>query len=224
MYDVIYILRNDIVDTHELRYSLRSLDNLKHGDVWIAGGDPPGIIPDRYLDIKQKGASKWERTTYTLRTICESDDTPEVFYLFNDDFFIMQPTEIIPPIYNGTIYDRLKTIGASQYSQQLKRTADELTRRGLSAYNYAVHIPMLIEKDKALEVINEFDGWPMFRSLYGNYWNVGGIDTPDVKISKSSIKPDEDIPYLSTSNISFKYGRVGVHIRRAFQNKSKYEV
>ena len=224
IFDVIYIIRNGIVDTSELRYSLRSLDNLQHGDVWIAGGDPQDIKPDRYLDIKQEGASKWERTTYTLRKICEAKETPDMFYLFNDDFFIMQPAEIIPPIYNGTLYDRIKSIGASRYAKQLKSTADELTRRGLGVNNYAVHIPLFIEKDKALEVLKEFDGWPMFRSLYGNYWNIGGENRPDVKIAQTSIMPAEDKPYLSTSNISFKYGLVGEHIRRTFKEKCKYEV
>jgi len=224
IYDCIYIVRNDIIDTSELRYSLRSLDNLKHGGVWIAGGDPQGIKPDRSLSIKQLGASKWERTTYTLRKICEAKETPDMFYLFNDDFFIMQPAEIIPPIYNGTIYDRLKTIGASRYAQHMKHTADELARRGLGVNNYAVHIPMLIEKEKALEVIEEFTGWPMFRSLYGNYWNIGGEDMADVKIVEASVKPGKEAKYLSTSNISFKYGKVGEHIRQTFKEKCKYEV
>ena len=89
--------------------------------------------------------------------------------------------------------------------------------------NYAVHMPMLINKDKAREVLNTFSDVPMFRSLYGNYWSIGGIDRDDVKITKPDVYPDPDTDWLSTSDGSFRYGKVGEFIRVQFPEASKYE-
>ena len=95
--------------------------------------------------------------------------------------------------------------------------------KDLGIKNYAVHLPMLLEKEKVLEVLNEFDG-PMFRSLYGNYWDIGGVDRPDVKIATNNEKPKEDAQFVSTSDTSFQYGEVGKYLRRIFPDKSKWEV
>ena len=224
MIDVVYIIRSDIVGGEELRYSLRSLSNLKHGKVVIAGGCPDNIYPDLFLKIQQRGETKWERVNYTIRKICESPEISDTFYLFNDDFFILQPTEEIPPIYNGDLSARCKNLGNSRYKINLDYTRKALERRGLDTKNYAVHIPMPIEKEKALEVLDEFEGYPMFRSLYGNYWDVGGIDMPDVKIHSNNVVPKEGAQFLSTSDISFKWGSVGMYLRGMFKQRSEYEV
>ena len=223
MYDVIYILRNNPVHCEELKYSLRSLVNFPHGDVWIAGGIPEKIKPDREFRVQQHGTSKWARTTYTLRKICEAAETPEAFWLFNDDFFVLQKITDMEPVYNGTLRERANELKHSQYARELRKTADILQSKDLGIKNYAVHLPMLLEKEKVLEVLNEFDG-PMFRSLYGNYWDIGGVDRPDVKIATNNEKPKEDAQFVSTSDTSFQYGEVGKYLRRIFPDKSKWEV
>lgn len=222
--DVVYIIRSDIVGGEELRYSLRSLSNLEHDNVVIAGGCPENIYPDVFLNIKQRGETKWERVSYTLRKICMSPEVSDTFYLFNDDFFILQPIEEIPPIYDGDLNKRCKNLGNSRYKISLDNTRKELQRRELGIKNYAVHIPMPLEKEKVLEVLDEFEGYPMFRCLYGNYWDVGGIDMPDVKIHSNNVVPKEGAQFLSTSDISFKWGSVGMYLRGIFKQPSEYEV
>lgn len=228
--DIVYILRNDINNTNELTCSLRSLNNFQHGRVIFAGGIPETLKPDRAFEIKQQGATKWERATFTIKKVCEDKDITDSFYLFNDDFFILQSIAKIPVIYNGTIADRIEKFKKENYGQisnyfrRLEQTAEELTRRGLSAYNYAVHVPMLIDKEKALEVFDVFEGLPMFRSLYGNYWNIGGTNRADVKISTIDELPSDDADFVSTSDESFKRGAVGRYIRTMFKTKSAYEL
>ena len=229
-YDVVYILRNNIANIDELKYSLRSLDNLEYNRVWFAGGQHVMLKPDKAIPIFQQGDSKWQRVSYTLRRVCECDGITDSFYLFNDDFFILRPVESIPPIYNGDLKKRVKEIEnrhggrASGYSHQLEQTMNELKRRGLPTLNYAVHIPMLIDKRKALEVLDAFDGFPMFRCLYGNYWNIGGQDHKDVKIATKDKTPNEDWEFVSTSDDSFKHGSVGMFIRKRFKTKSRFEL
>ena len=227
-YDVVYILKNNYT-SKEIVYSLRSLVNFPYRSVWFAGGCPKGIEPDGMLEMAQLGRTKWERVIYTLRKVCECKEISKSFWLFNDDFFILKPVEEKPASriktqYNGDLLKRVHSIGRSEYALQLARTACELKRRGLGVKNYAVHVPMLINKDKALEVLDTFKGFPMFRSLYGNYWKVGGVDMPDVKIKSNNALPPGDAQMVSTSNETFARGKVGEYLRGMFPEPSEWEI
>lgn len=227
MNDIVYILKNDIDDT-ELIYSIRSVvENFPYNRIWFAGGKPKNITPDRYMELKQKGYTKWEKVTYTLKQICLNDEITNDFWLFNDDFFIMQPVTDFPTAIRGTMRDRIKELrkryGASSYQQQLVRTENVLKRRGYDTLDYALHVPILINKEKALETIEEFKGYPMFRCLYGNYNKIEGVMMDDVKVYERNQEPTGNELMLSTTNDSFKYGKVGEYIKQQFPNKCKYE-
>lgn len=227
-YDVVYILKNDI-DPSELRYSLRSLENFPHGKVWFFGGAPEGIKPDRQVIIRQHGATKWEKVRNTIRTVCETDEVSSSFWLFNDDFFCMKPCGYFPPIFNGTLYSRIVEIenrakAMTPYSLQLRKTAELLDSKDMDVLNYAVHLPMLIDKQRALVVLDEFKTCPMFRSLYGNSCGIGGLFHKDVKIYDPKEEPDPDAYWLSTTNESFSKGKVGEYIRKQFQKECVYEL
>ena len=83
---------------------------------------------------------------------------------------------------------------------------------------------MLINREKALEVLDSFFGCPMFRSLYGNYCDIKGEDRKDVKIYQLNEEPDPDAEWLSTTNVSFKHGAVGRYIRDQFREACEYEI
>ena len=224
--DIVYILKNKI-DPYELRYSLRSLRHFPHDKVWFYGGEPEGIKADRQVSYLQTGTNKWEKVRNSLRMVCENNEITSSFWLFNDDFFCMKDCDGIPAIYNGTLQDRIRELrqrhGASEYMSKMIQTEALLRRRGLPTRNYAVHMPMLIERQKALEVLNVFDRFPMFRSLYGNYFDIGGEDRPDVKIYDLRRTPSPDAEWLSTTDGSFSKGRVGVYIRKQFTEACEYE-
>ena len=226
--DIVYILRNGI-ESEELRYSLRSLKNLPHDKVWFFGGEPDGLKPDRQVPYIQPGVSKWQKVSRTLEVVCRTKEVSDDFYLFNDDFFVMQPVEEIPPYYDKTLYRRIqKSIklnngNKSLYAIELERLRDLLNNEHRKTYNYAVHIPMPVNKKKALEVIGKYKRSPMFRSLYGNYWNIGGEQIDDCKISDNS-KPDPDAVFLSTTGRSFASFEVGQYIREKFPEKCEYEL
>ena len=227
-HDIIYILRNDI-EPQELRYSLRSLKNFPHGKVWFFGGEPAYLKPDRQVYIAQRGATPWERSTFTIQAICNSDKTPEEFWLFNDDFFIMKPLKDLGPRYNGDLWKHAAHIEQrhggriSAYTAQLRRTAEALESAGFQTRTYAMHIPMLINKENALETLARFPHVPMFRSLYGNMHDIGGENMPDVKIATITEKPAEDAELLSTADNSWIVGEVGRFIRERFPEPCEYE-
>ena len=227
-YDVVYILRNDI-DSSEIKYSIRSLvKNFPFNSLWIYGGKPNDIIPDHYVYIEQKGETKWQKVNNTLKLVCLNDQITEDFWLFNDDFFIMQKVTDLQPLYQGTLQERVERINKkigrdSLYSLQLKNTIKALQDAKLEQLDYALHCPILINRQKGLETIEKFKGYPMFRSLYGNHHKIGGEKVKDFKIQNITKLPEERI-FLSTSDRSYFYGEVGKLIKEKFNERSKYEL
>ena len=108
--DIVYILKNN-TGSEELRYSLRSVEqNFPHRKVWFFGGCPRDISPDVYVKIQQRGGTKWERSTNTLRIACETEDLTDDFWLFNDDFFILEPVRSLPYMVRGRLETRINEI------------------------------------------------------------------------------------------------------------------
>jgi hypothetical protein len=91
----------------------------------------------------------------------------------------------------------------------LYNTHDKLVSLGIDApLNYEVHIPMVMNKLKLKNVLK--NKTCLWRSLYGNIYNVGGIEHEDVKVyNKSSSSPKsynwkgKNFAYLSTQDSSF---------------------
>jgi hypothetical protein len=233
-YDVVYFVK-DCISNEELAYSLRSLEeNWTYKRVWFCGGKPANLQPDRMFRIEQKGLNKYEKVRNMIRAVCENNEITEEFWLFNDDFYILQPIEEdIPPQYNKTLlqyadYIERKQGTADTHTCSLREAAKVLARDGLTTYNYEVHKPILINRKKALEVLEKYPETPCFRSLYGNYWKVGGVDQHDMKIKKLDYKRMDNVAsfwrFLSTSDTSFREGNVGEFVRNKFNKISRFEI
>lgn len=231
-YDVVYFVK-DTKENEELRYSLRSVEeNWAYKRVWFCGGCPVGVEPDRTMKIKQEGLDKWSKVRNMIRKVCENDEITEDFWLFNDDFYVLTPqSDDIEPTYNGELLPYIERIerkigGPDGYTERLRYADSGLKQAGLSTRNYEVHKPMLINRKKALEVLDKFPNLPAFRSLYGNYWQIGGSNMPDRKVKVLDYSNIDNVRFwnfLSTSDKSFKEGNIGEFVRGKFTNKSKYE-
>lgn len=228
-YDVVYILKHD-VKPDEIRYSLRSIEkNLKHGTVWFFGGMPAGIYPDRAYLMQQKGILKWEKARSSLIEVCVNPEVSDKFWLFNDDFFVLKPVKSETPFFGGMLRDRILHLEhryndkRTGYSRALRYCEQVLHDADMTTFNYALHIPILVDKKKMHEALELFPDCPMFRSLYGNYAEIGGEQHDDVKIVSMTTRIPKDADYVSTDDSSFRYGEVGRDIRRMFPDKCKYE-
>lgn len=228
-HDIVYILKNNYT-SEEIRYSIRSVcRNFPFRKIWFYGGKPDGIEPDRMVEFVQTGTTKWEKVSNTLRMICENDEITEDFWLFNDDFFIMQKVTGLEPMVAGTLEERVVNIQRkhrgvpTSYSRQLTNTVRVLRAKGYDTFDYALHVPMLINRKKGLETLNKFRGYPMFRSLYGNHHRIGGTRIKDVKIVDLNKVPTGNEVLLSTKDSSFRDGEVGKYIREKFRWKCRYE-
>ncbi len=233
-YDIIYFLKNDPVN-EELRYSLRSVEkNWEYRDVWFYGGCPTALRPDHHVPANQSAASKFERVRDMMRLACQNNEITEDFWLFNDDFFVLQPvTQKMVPQYNGNLYERIVRIeerhgqAATIYTKRLRHLVKTLKKAHKGCLNYAVHKPMLINRAKMLEVLDRFPDEPMLRALYGNYWEIGGENRHDMKIELVDYDRmdmvDWSWEFVSTSDISFESGVVGRYLRTKFNERSRFE-
>lgn len=227
--DIVYILREDI-EPEELRYSLRSVvKNFPHNKVWFVGGDPKILVPDVALYHKQEGFDKWDRIRNSLWKAIHDERLSEEFYLFNDDFFVMKKFKGEFVNYTEkTLTWRVEQIMAevnpwgNGYSRSVWKVAQELKMQGRSEKNFELHVPMLMEKERAKASIYKVSASQM-RSIYGNLNDdLPTIERDDVKVYGLDEVP-EDADFISTNDDTFKDGKVGKFIRETFDKPSRFE-
>ena len=226
--DVVYILKPDI-ETDELRYSLRSVDeNFPHRKVWFVCGQPKGFQPDGRLEHAQVGCNKWSQIRSSMLKILKCDEITEDFFLFNDDFFVMKrATGTFTNFSDGTLTRRIEELvtdckGYNSYAKTLLKANEELKSLGCPQMNYDLHTPMLINKQKMATAINQCSS-PQMRSVYGNINRIPYVEHPDVKVYDMNSVP-ECPDYLSTNDETFEKGKVGQYIRATFAKPSRFEV
>lgn len=229
--DIVYCVKPS-KENEELKYSLRSLKNIPHRNVWIIGGCPDCVNKDTVhcVEMEQTGVSKWAKSNSSVKRACETKEISEQFILFNDDFFVLNPVESLPPYYHKTLAYRVREImtrqnvwGNSGYTRRLSEESRFLKFMGKPTYNYAVHIPMIFEKEKMLYLFSKYPERVISRAIYGNYYDLGGEDVEDIKIYDNENKPDKNWNFVSTTNESFYNGKVGNYIRNKFRKKCEYE-
>lgn len=229
-YDVVYIVKED-PRNEELRYSIRSVvKNFPVRNIWIFGYCPSWLKEVIHVKIPQDG-NKWENSKMLFNKIASCESLPDEFVLFNDDFFVMDKVVSPEHHFDGLLEDRIAQLrekfgnNRPLYVNQLQQVYDRLQEHGFkNPKNYALHMPMpFVRKDmlKGLELTKDL---PMsLRSFYANYFKVGGVECKDCKVFMTG--PYEYTPpYLSTDDRTFRLGRVGRDIRKAFPDKCKYEI
>lgn len=230
--DVVYSLKKSDVN-EELRHSLRSLKNIPHGKIFLSGYMPSWVNPETVCCIPtEQVGSKYKNSGANLRAAVGDDRVSECFYLFNDDFFILKPIEIMPVLHRGSLDDFIKCYErATGYVSGAIRTKKMLESLMPGSFcSYELHVPMLMKKSKLQEAHKLHDRLlpeegVHIRTLYGNYHGIGGTQTKDVKVyhNQSFDRRYADMTFLSSSDYSFRYGDVGRYIRRNFKDKCDYE-
>ena len=89
MNDIVYFVKESR-ENEELRYSLRTLKNFHHRKVFFYGGCPDGLVPDQHIHVRQNQPTKWQKVQMMLKLACNNPHITANFWLFNDDFFVMQ--------------------------------------------------------------------------------------------------------------------------------------
>lgn len=225
--DIVYVCKaKDRGD--ELRYSLRSLSNIPHDNVWIVGDSYPWVKNVKFLDVYQ-GKSSWSNVHENLRRVCKQQDLSQEFLFFNDDFYIMKKIDEMPVLHAGPLADlrdRYKR-GENHYYARIVRNTFSLL--GPGSISYELHAPMTLNKDLLPGVLDSSQD-RLFRSIYGNWHRVGGSYYKDTKVRSKrhpapASTPDEVMSstFVSSSNSSFQKTFLGDFIRDSFPIKSDYE-
>ena len=227
--DLVYICRND--DNEELRYSIRSaVKNLPHDKIWVVGGKPDWYTGN-YIKVSQT-RSKYVNARNNLKTICASEDISDSFILMNDDFYIINKVAFVPYMYSGTLDAKIKIredlFTGNSYITLLRQTLSVLSRRSKNPIlDYELHVPMVMEKKKLSKVL-KFSG--LWRSVYGNMFEVGGNQIKDVKVYNKTDKfyttsydiNNLEYDYLSSNDNSFEIIK-DMLLKKMFPDKSIYE-
>ncbi|MFA5168842.1 MAG: hypothetical protein WC530_09980 [Candidatus Omnitrophota bacterium] len=190
--DIVYILGSGSRwKNNELRYSMRSLENMDHGKVFVIG-EKPIFLTDKVIHIPAKDVYDNKLKNSLEKQIIAAKD-PRVssrFILMNDDFFIMEPTSIIP-VHLGRLESAIQTheTKGGYYYRALRLALDMLRVSGIkNPINYETHTPIVYEKKKFLDLAErlnvETSGY-LIRSLYGNLFKIGGRKIKDVKVYTS---------------------------------------
>lgn len=218
--------------TEELRYCLRSIEaNLPHGDIWMLGNVPTwatnAVRPCR--TSQQKDAHTNVKSN--LRWFLDDPATPDEFYLFNDDFFVMEPIKSVPAMHLGSLEGhvaRLRAMSCSPHGAYVIALECTLAALRVAGHDdplsYEAHVPMQMTKDGLSRTL-DFIGHRVRlheRSVYAALHNLEGSYITDVKVWEPTHKiPDG--PFLSTNNQSFARLAVGRHIRDRFPTPCRYE-
>jgi hypothetical protein len=222
--DVVYICRYG--DNEELKYSLRSLANLQYNNVWVVGGKPSWYAGN-FIKVEQN-INKYRHAIANLSAIVNSNKISEDFILMNDDFYILKPIKKLEVYNEGLLENKINRYKEfapkAQYTKRLISTYDYLVSAGFKKpLSYELHIPMQMSKTKLTEVLKTGRLW---RSVYGNKYNLGGKKTTDVKVYS---KEDNSVNYLntklkflSTEDNSFKEVKENLLVK-LFPEKSQYE-
>lgn len=221
--DVVYVVRPGDRN-EELRYSLRSLANLPHGRVWIAGYCPKwvtgvGVIP---VSGQPRGRAQAKAN---LRAACEHPEVSEQFVYMCDDFFVMQPMDRLPVMHRGSVTEVLQSRSmASVYNRAMIKTRQLLVDRGIpDPLMYDLHAPMLVTKTGMLDALALCDSPHLHElTLFGNLNHVGGERRQNHKVHRRD-SGWQDWPFLSTNDSSFTASPVGQFIRSRFPDQSGYE-
>lgn len=225
--DVVYVVGPG-EDNEELRYSLRSLRNLPHDTVWIAGYTPSWVTGVGRIPVEQAGG-KYANGFANIRAACLHPEVSEEFVYFNDDFFVLKPIESMPTYHRGPLRAFLPTMRRrttrATYTGGRIDTARLIAELGITdplAYE-PIHVPMRFEKAKLLTTLDTGAHLPAlhYRTLYGNQWAVGGELHSNVKIANTRKRIRH--AFVSTNSRSFG-GPVGAEIRALFPDPSPYEV
>ena len=230
MIDIVYFVKESNRN-EELVYSLRSLKNFfpnKEKRVIFIGGWPLNLRPDFYIDVFQNQGSKYGNVHKMMEIVATNPNINKEFFLFNDDFFINQEITEWKPQNRGSLYKYIVDIenrhGFSSYTIRLRKMINALDSEKKTTYNYELHIPMKINKEKLKKVLRHYGTLNGVRSLYGNNYFKNTTERNDVKVYDLDQTFDKDSDYLSTDDITWKRHDIGDYIRNKFVEPSRFEI
>lgn len=222
--DIVYPLKRAGYN-RELRYSLRSLTNLPHDQVLIAGEIQPWVRNVIHLPVPQRG-TKYANARGNILTAARDLRVSEDFILMNDDFYCLSPQKEVLPMHQGDMDAFMATFPfRTAYWELMVATRELLRELGIKRPKfYELHVPCVYNKEKLLRMVERLDGHEyMMRTVYHNLYHSGGRKRADVKKHKLGMEIVET-DYLSSSNAMIKRQSFKAWLNERFGEPCEYEV
>ncbi len=216
----------------ELRHSLRTLANLRQVDRVAVAGAHPDWLSGRVLHITPENhrPGKHHDTWANLAAACADRRLSDEFVLMNDDFFVLEPTDVIPVWHAGVLSRyQLRTKYQDRRRDQVLDVLDRVAAPG--RLSYELHFPMVMHRHlmaglmrRAVDALPPGAEPPWKRTLYGNFAHPGvGELHADVKVRDFDQVPAAGQRFVSTSDYTWRRGAVGVWLRERFERPSPFE-
>lgn len=232
--DIVYPIKKTTFN-EELRYSLRSLENIPHNKVFIIGDLPEFVNEEKvYYIPAPKLESRYKTTTNHLKLAILNDNISEDFIWMNDDFFILKPILEEHLILNrGLFRDQVASYHKNHhpltnFDKLVENAMIQLKHLGFTnPISFELHCPIIINKEnfKAIEdKINSDALHCCKRSVYGNYFMRDSKPIEDVKVLSKHIFREDiqgQLPFISVSECCFN--KIKPFLEKKFPNKCKYE-
>jgi hypothetical protein len=201
--DVLYVVRpgeNNLA----LKFSLRSLANLPHRRVFIAGYCPSWVRNVTAIPVR-KLPSKLNAIENNLRHALRHPELSERVTYWNDDFFVLEPIDEIPVTHGGPVEGYR---GRQEFKWRMDRTVKELANRGTTqemlTYD-GIHMPLPLYREAAREILAEIPSGCLWRTWYGNVAAIGGVQVSNTKSQKGEIVPGKFLSTNATTLHSLKH-------------------
>lgn len=238
--DLLYLVRKGEVN-EDLRASLRSIHKFAppFDKIFFVGDCPDWCNNIEHIYTEQYNTS-WKNAFNNLIIACQDDRLSNDFILMNDDFIATRSIDN----WNESLLKAKNTISQqiinyqneginSNYTKAFVKTIELFNN--IELYNYELHIPMIINKKKFLDLFNkpelqEFiktNPVVLYRSIYGNYYGSKFNELID------DVKFEHGDPFeITTEWISVfdnwvgnreKYPRLNKFLDNIISEPSKYE-
>lgn len=221
MNDIVIPYRKSYSD--ELRYTLRSLQNIPHRDVYIIGDKTKFRVNHVYYTQTVNTA---KNTLSIIDLAVNTPDISEDFIYMHDDMYILKPITRLEVHHRGLYVDIINNYQQRDiynfYVERMRRTYNKLLQLEIKQpLCYELHIPFMINKTKWRAVRSNLTPQLNKLSMYGNLNHIGGTTMPDVKVRTKNYIPDDT--FISTHDASFNTGYAGQYIKELFNKPYKYE-
>jgi len=232
--DIVYPVKKTALN-EELIYSLRSLCNIPHNQVFIVGDLPDFINTEKVIYIESNILnSRYETTTNNIKLACLDKNLSNDFILMNDDFFILNTiTEKDLLLNRGYLKHQVDYYHKyhkplTNFDRLIEQALIQLKQFGFkNPISFELHCPMIINKYNYLSMLNKINSDALHcckRSLYGNYFIKESKTIDDVKILSNHIFKEDNqgkLPFISCSECCFN--KVKAFLIKKFPQKSMYE-
>jgi hypothetical protein len=211
-----------------LRYSLRSLRHLEHGEVFVVGYVPEWVQGVHHI-VGSSHRHKWRIVLEHLWLACRELGGRRLI-LMDDDMYLLEPVSEVPALHRGTLLGQALAHPGGTYGHSLRASHDYLVAQGVaSPLSYELHVPMPIDATVAAAVLEPviMRSRPVQgRSVYANLAHLESTPAEDVKVRGSSdvrALPAGPLPGPWISTAPAGWEGMGSRVRGLFPDASPYE-